>query len=149
MAFRNRAPNDPAKPYTPTDVLPPDAMSYAAPNGHSFPAPPTADFVSVYNYGRTLSNTTFPLDGAYLDLASGQGGIFDFQRGNNEFNSNYIYAANYAIGILMNGAGHSPLLGSGIVAAYKALIAKGRGSAVAREAVQQGYSVAASGACHR
>jgi RHS repeat-associated protein len=149
MAFRNSAPNDPSKPYTPTDTLPPDAMSYVAPNGRSFYAPPAADFVSVYNYGRSLSNTNFPLDGAYLDLASGHGGIFDFQRGNNIINSNYIYAANYAIGILMNGANHSLPLSQGIFGAYKAILANGKGSAVAREAVAQGYGAAASGACSK
>ena len=103
-AFRDSAPINPSLGYTPNNVLPSNAQQVTAPDGTVFNAPPNADFAAVYTYGTSLASIPSPLNTGGLQYASGFGGLFDFQRGNNQFNGNYAYASNYAIGILANGA---------------------------------------------
>lgn len=145
-AFRNSAPNDPSLGYTPTNVLPSNAQQVTAPNGTVFYAPPNADFAAVYTYGRTLASIPSPLNTDGLQFASGFGGLFDFQRGNNRFNSNYAYASNYAIGILANGANVS-LPYVQFIAGLVKFASGGQGFPSASDARAQGYAAAQSGAC--
>jgi hypothetical protein len=147
-AFRDSAPNNPALGYTPNNVLPSNAQQVTAPDGTVFNAPPNADFAAVYTYGRSLASIPSPLNTGGLQYASGFGGLFDFQRGNNQFNGNYAYASNYAIGILANGANVSLPYVQFVAALVKA-VSGGQGFPSAADARAQGYLAAQSGACRR
>jgi hypothetical protein len=147
MAFRQSAPNDPTQGYTPTHDLPPGSSTVTAPNGTTFFAPPNADFVAVYQYGQSLQlfgGTDF---GLYF--AHNYGGLFDFQRGNNLFNGNFSYAANYAIGIDVAGAGGSLAYAQSLATLNKYIGSNGMGFAQAPDAIAQGYAAARNGSCGR
>ena len=145
LAFRQSAPNDPSRGYTPTHDLPPGSFIVTAPNGRRFNAPPNADFFSVYQYGSSLVGGT-NIDGT-LAWAHYFGSIFDFQRGNNQFNLAFSYSANYAIGIDFAAARQPLNYALALAALVKSTAAGGHGFAHAPEAITQGYTAASSGAC--
>ncbi len=145
-AFRDSAPNNPSLGYTPDNVLPSNAQQVTAPDGTVFYAPPKADFAAVYTYGTSLASIPSPLNTGGLQYVSGFGGLFDFQRGNNQFNSSYAYASNYAIGILAYAANIS-LSYTQFVAGLVKLVSGGQGFPSASDARAQGYLAAQSGAC--
>jgi RHS repeat-associated protein len=146
LDFRQSAPNDPTKGYTPTHDLPAGSSVVTAPNGRHFFAPPNADFVAVYQYGKSLAAASTGFEFGFL-WAHGYGATFDFQRGNNLFNGNFTYAANYAIGIDFAAAGQSAAYAKFLASVIKNTTSGGRGSNTAPEAIQQGYAAAKSGAC--
>lgn len=147
MSFRQSAPNDPTKGYTPTHGLPPGSFVVTAPNGRAFNVPPNADFVSVYQYGSSLVGSG-SIDGS-LAWAHYFGSVFDFQRGNNQVNLAFAYAANYAIGIDFAAARQPVNYALALAGVVKNTIAVGHGFALAPEAIEQGYAAALSGACNR
>jgi hypothetical protein len=86
---------------------PTDAVKYMAPDGTIFLAPPTANFRSVYAYGRSIAIKSIFEQKTLIGLAVGQGGVFDFQRKDGVFYPDYTDASNFAVGVLMNGAGYT------------------------------------------
>jgi hypothetical protein len=86
---------------------PGNAVRYIAPDGTTFLAPPTADFLTVYAYGKMIASKKFGDQKAAIGVALAQGGLFDFQRSGGVFYPSYTDASNYAVGVLMNGAGYS------------------------------------------
>lgn len=149
--FRERHPNDPDKGYTPAHTQLPGTSAVRAPNGQPFYAPPDADFVAVYNYGRGLGMSTSNPASRTLGyaMAHSYGGLFDFQRYNNTFNGAYAYAANYAIGIDVQAAGDPLALAHAYASAVKTVGSRGKGDPKAAEAITQGFEAAASGSCKK
>jgi hypothetical protein len=77
------------------------------------------------------------------------GSVFDFQRGNNQSNLAFAYAANYAIGIDFAAANQPLDCALRLAYTVKHTIAGGHGFPLAPEAIRQGYAAAKSGACKR
>jgi hypothetical protein len=146
LAFRQSAPNNPSQGYTPVHDLPAGSFIVTAPNGTQFYAPPGADFAAVYQYGSSLASMGTGIDFG-LAWAHAFGGPFDFQRGNNQFNGNFSYAPNYAIGIDFAAAGQPLSYPLSLASLVKNTVAGGRGFQYAPQAIQQGYTAAQSGAC--
>lgn len=138
-------------PYTPTGTVSANSQTVTAPDGTQFNAPGYADFAGVYAYGQQLSNIGFPLDGVGIYMGSGTSGMFDFQRpGGNTFYSTYTYASNYAIGVMLKGAGYSQqqaLLLAGLAA--RGLMGSNARNPAQVSAWTNGWNAAASGACKR
>jgi RHS repeat-associated protein len=148
LDFRRDNPNDPRNPnYTPTRGILPNSITVTAPNGRTFAAPPRADFVAVYDYGRSVGSRSGTFEA--LAFAHYYGSMFDFQRIGNRFYGSYAYAANYAIGIDFQGAGRSLNEALAVARGVKNTLSGGRGHPNAVEAIQQGYRAAKSGACNR
>ena len=86
---------------------PKDAVTYSTSDGTKFLAPPTANFQKVYEYGLNI-RVKLPLEKIEsIRKAIGQEGYFDFQRSNHTYIDDYVHASNFAVGVLMNGAGFS------------------------------------------
>ena len=79
---------------------PANAVSRVAGDGHSFLAPQSADFPTVFATGRAEG-----LAGASANL--GYWGRFYFQRDGDNFIHSYTDASNYAVGVYLAGAGYS------------------------------------------
>jgi hypothetical protein len=83
--------------------VPINAVTYTAPNGEQFYAPPEANWSDVYDAGK--DNGLNPISG---NQAIGHFGTFDFQRSTEGFFiAPYTNASNFAVGVYMNGAGFS------------------------------------------
>ena len=89
------------------ETLPADAVQYTAPDGTKFYAPPSANFSAAQAYGSKIANMPFTERVAAIRAAIGRGGIFDFQRSGDTFYPAYTDASNYAVGVLMQGAGYA------------------------------------------
>src|ERR1700728_686839 len=87
--------------------MPADAVQYMTPDGAIFFAPPTADFRTIYAYGKIIATKGVENQKTAIGVAVAQGGLFDFQRSGDVFYPSYTDASNYAVGVLMNGAGYS------------------------------------------
>ncbi len=147
------APKQPFDPKTPissfvTD-LPAGSISVTAPDGTVFNAPGYADFAGAYAYGRSLRSIPFGLDAFGLQVAVGHGGMYDFQRAGQTFIRPYIYASNYAVGIVLNGAGYSRANAIRIAGGYAAVGSSNTGDPAQLSAWNNGWNAAASGSCTR
>ncbi|MGI8568432.1 MAG: hypothetical protein ACR2KT_04880 [Methylocella sp.] len=71
-------------------------------------APPRANFQEVYVAGEKIANWLIANKYQEAKTALQQFGTYDFQRdkATNTFFNKYIYAANYAVGVYMAGAGY-------------------------------------------
>ncbi len=102
-------------------TVPEDAKQYSI-GGVDFYAPPFANFVEVFNKGKSISSPEYlksPSDPLGLTFAVahfnemdndvGHLGRFDFQRNYNDkaFISQYTNSANFAVGVYLAGAGYS------------------------------------------
>jgi RHS repeat-associated protein len=89
--------------------VPSDAVRYTAPNGQAFFAPPQANWCAVYAAG--MANRIASSLDWWATIAPwfeiGQGGTYDYQRIGNNLYLAYVNAANYAVGVYMNGAGYT------------------------------------------
>ena len=81
-------------------------------------------------------------------MGVGQGGIYDFQRSGNGFNSAWTYASNYVVGIVMNGAGFSQSEMVQIASGYAAVMSRNAGDPAQLDGWINGWEAAASGACN-
>jgi hypothetical protein len=86
---------------------PTDAVSYESGDGTQFYAPPDANFFQVYASGLSIRGVPTGFDAAAVTIAVGHGGLFDYQRLNGTFYSQYTNASNYGVGVFMNGAGYT------------------------------------------
>lgn len=73
---------------------------------YTFYAPGYADFAAAYVFGKSLRKIPTPLDIPAIWMAVGHGGMYDFQRNGQIFIREYTYVSNYAVGIVLNGAGY-------------------------------------------
>lgn len=144
-----KAPYNPELPLKKTNASPPDAVRVTTPDGTSFHAPPYADFAAVYRYGRSLRSIPFGLDAFGLQTAVGHGGMYDFQRDGQTFIAPYTYASNYAVGIVLNGAGYSLNSAISIAGGFASLMSSNAGDPAQISAWTNGWNAAASGACRR
>jgi len=80
----------------------PASVTYTAPDGQKFNAPPWADFCAEEEAAR--NNGTDP---GKMNDAIGQSGQFDYQRSDGRFHRVYTNAANFGVGVYMYGAGFS------------------------------------------
>ncbi len=80
------------------EATPPNAVTYLAPDGQCFYAPPGVDWNEVHKAGHDQG-----LLGAADNVA--QKGRYDVQRSGDNFYLAYVHASNYAVGVYMNGAG--------------------------------------------
>jgi RHS repeat-associated protein len=101
------------QPYQRVPGIPPGSVSYTAPNGECFPAPERTNWALMYMAGEANGIT-----GAWM-LA--QGGPLDLQRSGGNVYPAYANAANYGVGVYMNGAGVPLWLSNAIGNAYGAL----------------------------
>jgi hypothetical protein len=86
---------------------PVDAVKYMTPDGVTFLAPPTANFPAIYAYGKLISTQPLSHQKAAIGAAVSHYGFYDFQRQAGTFYSAYTDASNYAVGVVMSGAGYS------------------------------------------
>ena len=98
--------------------LPKDAIVVTRPDGATIDdpksptkklmAPPRANFVEVYAAGEEIADWPLMQQIDPARTALQQGGTYDFQRdeATNTWFSEYVHAANYAVGVYMAGAGY-------------------------------------------
>ena len=89
--------------YAHSDELPSGSRNYTAPGGQTFSIPSSADFCKEYATAQKIG-----LNPLFIKLAVGQGGAFDYQR---DTTKRIVYgplqeAANFSVGVYMNGAGY-------------------------------------------
>lgn len=120
---------------------PPGSVTVTAPNGNTFPAPPYANFQAAYNSGVQDARLLWPADWFAFHSDFGHWGTYDYQRVGSTFISAYVPAANYAVGIGMQGAGFTR---SGMVPFINHFITVRQ---TAEYWMLQGWDAAASGAC--
>ena len=80
--------------------VPSDAVTYTAPDGQCFYAPPNVNWNDIQNAGARDG-----LTGANANM--GQNGTYDLQRSGGDVYTAYANAANYAVGVYVYGAGYS------------------------------------------
>ena len=98
----NEVDPDGLRGYTIVPGVPPGSVSYTAPNGQQFYAPPSANFCNEYAAGQQNGMNPWGINSAV-----GQGGQFDYQRSDGNFYPAYTNASNYGVGVFMRGAGFS------------------------------------------
>jgi RHS repeat-associated protein len=147
------APKTPFDPSTPISIvvtdLPAGSISVTAPDGTVFNAPGYADFAGAYAYGQSLRSIPFGLDAFGLQVAVGHGGMYDFQRDGQTFIRPYVYASNYAVGIVLNGAGYSRANAIRVAGGFARLRSSNAGDPAQLSAWTNGWNAAASGSCTR
>jgi hypothetical protein len=121
------------------------AVVQEAGDGVRFWAPPDADFNKVFRYGQSLRGKPLPTQIEGIGAAIGQGGFFDFQRIGGRFEGAYTDAANYGVGVLMNGVGYSWDMTNLIGNSYALLYSKPKFSPRRTQWWKRGYDDAASG----
>ncbi|TWB39022.1 RHS repeat-associated core domain-containing protein [Nitrospirillum pindoramense] len=129
--------------------VPAGSQSVTAPDGTTFNAPGYADFAAAYAFGKSLNGTPFPLDTFGIQMAVGHGGMYDFQRNGQSFIRAYTYASNYAVGIVMNGAGYSLSQTMDIAGGFAGMFSSNAGDPAQVSAWTNGWNAAQSGACKR
>jgi len=82
-----------------------------------------------------------------IQIGIGHGGIFDYQRSGNTFYGSYTYASNYAVGIVMNGAGYSLNSTVFIASRFANMFSSNAGAPQQAAAWKNGWNAAMSGAC--
>lgn len=82
--------------------VPPGAVTYLAPDGQCFYAPPWVKWQAIYKAGQRAQPEPWNLS-PYV----GHNGKYDLQRMNGNVYPRYANAANYAVGVFMRGAGYS------------------------------------------
>ncbi len=111
-------------------TLPKDAVAVARPDGSTIydpdsttkklMAPPQANFQEVYAAGERIADLSLlqQIDSARAALQ--QFGTYDFQRdkATNTWFSEYVHAANYAVGVYMAGAGYGLYQSLALAQAY-------------------------------
>ena len=111
-------------------TLPKDAVAVARPDGSTIydpdsttkklMAPPQANFQEVYAAGERIADLSLlqQIDSARTALQ--QFGTYDFQRdkATNTWFSEYVHAANYAVGVYMAGAGYGLYQSLALAQAY-------------------------------
>ena len=130
--------------------VPAGSQTVVSPDGTSFNAPSYADFAAVYKYGQSLSSIPFGFDTFGIQVAVGHGGMYDFQRsGGQSFTGAYTYASNYAVGVVLAGAGYSLSQALKIAGGFASMMSSNAGSPAQRSAWTNGWNAANSGACGR
>jgi RHS repeat-associated protein len=141
---------DPRLPLVRNNTVPADAISVTGPDGRSFNAPPYADFAAAYAYGRSIgANNPFGMNSFAVQVALGHGGMYDFQRDGQVFTPAYTFASNYAVGVVMNGAGYSLEATFRIAGGFARSNSSNAGDPAQASAWTNGWNAAASGACRR
>jgi hypothetical protein len=146
-----KAPFDPNKKISNwIQGVPAGSQSVTAPDGTTFNAPSYADFAAAYKYGQSISSIPFGLDTFGIQVAVGHGGMYDFQRsGGQSFTGAYTYASNYAVGVVLAGAGYSLDQALKIAGGFASTMSSNAGSPAQRSAWTNGWKSAHSGSCNR
>ncbi len=121
--------------------VPPGSVSYTAPNGQQFYAPPSADWCDEFDAGENNGEWNIP----GINSAIGQGGTYDYQRSGGNFYPAYTNAANYGVGVYMAGAGFSQGEMNALGSLYSFLKSSNANSPNQSAWWQQGYQAATSG----
>lgn len=125
--------------------LPPGSLRFLSPDGTAFYGPANTNFGLIWLAGEIAKNNGEANIKAVIGHALGQGGTFDLQRSGANFYVKYTNAANFAVGVYMNGAGHSWLATLSAGTYYSMRHSSNGASAIQRYWWRQGWVAAETG----
>jgi hypothetical protein len=99
----------------------------------------------VQAYGKQVGSMTLTQQKNAIGAAVGQGGLYDYQRNGDIFYPAYTNASNYAVGVLMQGAGYPQWETDLIGGAYASMYSGQGWTALQTEWWNNGWTAANNG----